>query len=564
MRTSYLILVYFSLLISNINVSQSLNLNNSEVIDYLRLKQLSGDSLINYSFNQRPIELNEFIQRNYNLNDLYPTLLSFNRGAGIVKILPPAVQIDFNSQHPYNRNNGSMIPNRGLQNLSSIGIYFDYGPLTIQLNPEFIYAENKNYDGFWEGHYDITWARRYRLWNTIDIPERFGEKEYKQFLIGQSSIKLNFKKLSFGISNENIWWGPSLRNGIMMSNHARGFKHITFNSNRPIETKIGNFEFQIVTGRLENSGFTPPGTERTYGGQKLYIPKINQLSRTDDWRFFQGFNFSYSPSFMKGVSFGITRWVQMYSALVEGKYYWMKGNPTYFPAFKNIFRKNDSSSDLEEQTDQAAGIYFRWFMSDADLEIYSEYAYNDSKQNLRDLLLDSDHSRAVSIGMQKIFKKNNLLFNWEWTQLEQTAGRLVRNAGSWYRHYNVYHGYTNYGEVIGASIGPGSNSHYISISKIDDFNKYGIAFEVVDQDNDFFYYAFEDTNDFRRMWKDYNLHLNFQKKIGNFYSSINLIFIKSLNYQWELTEKGTSYYQPGRDVNNLHFKTKIIYKIPLN
>ena len=33
MRTSYLILVYFSLLISNINVSQSLNLNNSEVID---------------------------------------------------------------------------------------------------------------------------------------------------------------------------------------------------------------------------------------------------------------------------------------------------------------------------------------------------------------------------------------------------------------------------------------------------------------------------------------------------------------------------------------------------
>ena len=150
---------------------------------------------------------------------------------------------------------------------------------------------------------------------------------------------MNFKKLSFGISNENIWWGPSLRNGIMMSNHARGFKHITFNSNRPIETKIGNFEFQIVTGRLENSGFTPPGTERTYGGQKLYIPKINQLSRTDDWRFFQGFNFSYSPSFMKGVSFGITRWVQMYSVLVEGKYYWMKGNPTYFPAFKNIFRK---------------------------------------------------------------------------------------------------------------------------------------------------------------------------------------------------------------------------------
>lgn len=564
MRKFSLVLVFFSLLISNLNVSQSLNLNNSEIIDYLRLKQLSGDSLINYSFNQRPLQLNELHIRNYNLNDLYPTVFSFDKGNGNVKILPPTIYIDFNSKHPYNRNNGSMIPNRGLQNLSSLGFYLNYGPLMIQFNPEFLYAENKNYDGFWTGHYDITWARRYNLWNTIDIPERFGEKEYSQFLIGQSSIKFNFKKLSIGLSNENLWWGPSIRNGIMMSNHARGFKHITFNSNNPIETRFGNFEFQFVTGRLEGSGFTPPETSRTYGGQKLYVPKINQLSKRDDWRYFQGFNISYSPSFIKGLSFGLTRWVQMYSDLVKGKYYWLKGDPTYFPIFKNIFRNKDSSSDIEEQTDQAAGIYFRWLMNDSDIEIYSEFAYNDSKQNIRDLLLDSDHSRAITVGLQKFFKKNNLLFNWEWTQLEQTAGRLVRNAGSWYRHYYVYHGYTNYGEVIGASIGPGSNSHYISISKIDDFNKYGIAFEVIDQDNDFYHYAFEDTNDFRRMWKDFNLHLNFQKKIGNFYTSFNLIFIKSLNYQWELTEEGTSYYQPGRDVNNLHFKTKIIYKIPLN
>ena len=90
MRTSYLILVYFSLLISNINVSQSLNLNNSEVIDYLRLKQLSGDSLINYSFNQRPIELNEFFQRNYNLDDLYPTFFHLTR---VLELLKSCLQL---------------------------------------------------------------------------------------------------------------------------------------------------------------------------------------------------------------------------------------------------------------------------------------------------------------------------------------------------------------------------------------------------------------------------------------------------------------------------------------
>ena len=38
--------------------------------------------------------------------------------------------------------------------------------------------------------------------------------------------------------------------------------------------------------------------------------------------------------------------------------------------------------------------------------------------------------------------------------MEQTGGRLIRNAGSWYMHYRVYHGYTNNGEVMGAGIGP--------------------------------------------------------------------------------------------------------------
>ena len=30
----------------------------------------------------------------------------------------------------------------------------------------------------------------------------------------------------------------------MMSNHAEGFKHITFNTTEPIKTFIGNFEWK--------------------------------------------------------------------------------------------------------------------------------------------------------------------------------------------------------------------------------------------------------------------------------------------------------------------------------
>ena len=70
--------------------------------------------------------------------------------------------------------------------------------------------------------------------------------------------------------------------------------------------------------------------------------------------------------------------------------------------------------------------------------------------------------------------------------------------------------------------------------------------------------AFEDSRDFRRYWKDYSMHLFIDKKYKKFWASLNLIYTRSLNYQWELLENPSlPYYQPGRDVNNLHIDMKI-------
>ena len=380
-------------------------------------------------------------------------------------------------------------------------------------------------------------------------------------------MKLNFKGLSLGISNENIWWGPSIRNSIMMSNHAKGFKHISFNTTKPLSTKIGKFEWQLISGRLESSGYNPPNTEMEHAGSKLFVPKIAQYqSQIPDWRYLQGITFTFSPKWIEGFSIGFIRWAQMYSRLVRGKYWWMEGKPTWFPIFQNLFRGKDRYENYEAQTNQAAGIFFRWLWKDAKAEIYADYHHNDSKQNLRDLLLDSDHSRAATIGLQKVFLINDLnyLFSWEWTQLEQTASRLIRSAGSWYRHGWTYDGYTNEGEVLGAGIGPGSNSHYFSLSRINKYEKIGIALEIIDQDNDFYHEAFSSARDIRRYWKDFNLHINFSKKYNKLWLSSTMTFIRSLNYQWDLDDYAAPYYHPGNDVNNFHLSFKFTYLIPSN
>ena len=148
--------------------------------------------------------------------------------------------------------------------------------------------------------------------------------------------------------------------------------------------------------------------------------------------------------------------------------------------------------------------------------------------------------------------------------MEQTASRLLRNAGSWYEHSWTYDGYTNNGEVLGASIGPGSNSHYFALNRVKEKEKLGIAFEIIDQDNDFYHEAFSSARDPRRYWKDFNFHFNYSNKINSFWFSSNIIYSRSLNYKWDLNDNATNYYSPGNDLNNFHMTLKLAYLIPFN
>ncbi len=554
MRTFY-ILIFFNF--HFFSTSQSLNLNETYAIDFLRTQQLIGNLRNNISFSIQPLSID------YQTNEL----LGFFKDQKSKKIFFRFLPIDFNSEfssrHPYNRNNGSMIPSKGYQHLISLGWFLKLGPLEIQLKPEQVYAENKSFEGFWAGHYPIILSRRIAHWNNIDIPERFGQTSFKKTYLGQSSIKFKLNKVSIGYSNENIWWGPSIRNSIMLSNHAKSFEHITFNSNSPLNTSFGTFEFQLITGKLTGSNYKQSYTDFKYANFLTYN------SKPDEWRFFQGFNLVFSPKIVPGLSLGFIRWIQAYKSFIEK-------NKDYFPVFDNLLRINDkygvSSDSLEGERDQAAGLFFRWVLQESKAEIYSEFYYNDSKANFRDLLLDSDHSRAFSIGFQKVFNfidENNFLKIFgEWTQMEQSASRSLRNAGSWYTHYKVYHGFTNRGEVLGSGIGPGSNSYYFGISKQKSNNNFGLFIEIVENDNDFLYEAFKEAKDFRRYWKDYNLHITYKKIHKKIWTKFNLVYSRSLNYQWGLDDsykgEGYDWYRPGIDINNFHLSLKLIIPISLN
>jgi len=270
--------------------------------DTYRRGQLLGQVDSTISFTVRPIFPVTSLQTN-NVFDPIHTLdaervMKFDGRAEywknriVFQLLPVTLQLQYNSDHPAGFNDGAMIPARGFQNMFSAGFFAKIGPLSIQLRPEYVYAANKEFQQFYKERSDQIWYQYSELYNFIDLPERFGDKPYNRLFWGQSSVRLTFNPISVGLSNENLWWGPGMRNSLLMSNTAAGFRHITLNTVRPIKTVIGSFEGQMIAGRLENSGILPPDTNRTYLGHKLYIPK------RDEWRYINAAVLTYHPKWV--------------------------------------------------------------------------------------------------------------------------------------------------------------------------------------------------------------------------------------------------------------------------
>src|SRR5690606_37376601 len=114
-----------------------------------------------------------------------------------------------------------------------------------------------------------------------------GTKIISVFNLGNSHVMMDFDGISFGISSENLWSGPGQFNSLVLSDNAPGFYHFRVQTNRPLKTFLGSFEGNYWIGQLK-------GSDLTHFGNKAYT-EILDGTREDDWRYFTGITFSYSP-----------------------------------------------------------------------------------------------------------------------------------------------------------------------------------------------------------------------------------------------------------------------------
>lgn len=544
--------------------AQTLPVGTQVLEDAYRRAQLLGQIDSSVSFTARPFfptnnltfrdDFDPVKEPGKNSRTKFDGILRFGRDKSVLKLLPITWQQQYNSDHPEGINDGAMIPARGYQTLFSGGIYAQYGSLSIQLRPEMVYAENRAFKGFPHEYSDLIWSKYYRYLNNIDLPERFGDNSYKKIFWGQSSIRLAIGPISMGLSNENLWWGPGMRNSLLMTNNASGFKHFTLNTVRPIRSPIGSFEGQIIAGRLDGSGFTPPESDRLYLGKPIYKPK------KDGWRYINGLVLTYQPKWVPGFFLGVTRCFTMYRNDMQNKI------GDYLPIFIPV-EKSSTGGAAEDaiNRDQLASVFLRWLWTEEQGEFYFEYGREDHAWNIRDLIQEPAHSGGYIIGLRKLItlsslKKEYLQVNMEITQLEANETTINRGGGSWYLHSGVKHGYTHLGQVLGAGIGPGSNLQTINISWIKSLKLVGIQFERYVHNNDFLLYA---INDERRNWVDLSAAIVGEWNYKNLLFNAKVEAVRCINYEWQYNPKLSTpqqYWNQTKDVFNFHGEVGITYR----
>ena len=446
-----------------------------------------------------------------------------------VRAVPVVTRVQFNSHHDYGWQDGPMIPNKGLQVYASAGVYgrLYKGMVEFQFAPEVVYAQNQDLP-----------APGVRV-ERGDYPDRFGTDPYQRSSSGQSYIKLNVDFLSVGFSSANVAWGPGRFSSVIMSENAPGMKHFTVESNKPLKTKLGTFEGQFLTGKMMHSGFRYSMGPTGDGSSLEPVYAVPGLDTT--FRVFAGAVGVFSPKILPGFSVGLSRIV-----FTDGPV----TNPNYGDYislfFTNPFRGAGGGTSVG--VDQMASGFVRYVMPESHVEFYGEYAFDDNRYDLEDMLVSPEHSRGYLWGVRKLQPINGWRDYWDFTyEIGQYEGskEMVNRVQF---GYPVFYDsdYSQRGQNLGAGIGTGSNQWIFSLDRVKENKKLGFVYERIARNNDMLYarrvpwvgtwYGF----DFTKKYVESSLGLNYSERRGPVLFWVKALLTQTYNWNHWYDPAGTS------------------------
>ena len=399
--------------------------------------------------------------------DLMYRMPSLRASAPGLSVLPFHTGYYYNSDRSWGPNMGPVWLGKGYSQSLSGGLRLNTKYLDIQVRPVLLSSENryftqaKDFNRYTDPEifiYD-------HIEGDIDAPLRIDDQAFSKLYGGDTWAKVKFWKLAGGVSSESLWWGPSKRGSLLLSNNAPGIWHATIHTTSPINLYIMDVETQMLAGFLEPS-------------------ESLQDYRRDYRIIFNGLNISFAPAFDKNLKIGLIRtFILNENDILTNRGYL----PLFQPFLKNSLSLR-SDGTTNDPDDQRASVYFSWAFPRANFHFYGELARDDHNADLRDLYLHPNHMRAFTIGAQKRWSNSQGLWSYtaEVTNLESTNTRVVRFGQTFYTHTRVERGYTHYGQYLGSHYGQGGAGFFSSLFRTKGNWTSGLLFERVARNKEFY------------------------------------------------------------------------------
>lgn len=442
---------------------------------YLRLLQISGDAPLR-SFASRPLvdredsDAGDGNRGPWNRSHLANAWLS--SGDVVVRPVPPRLRAFVNTRHPDTGLDGAVWQGRGLTTALDFGATMEWRGLRVAVAPSLIWTQNRSFElapvtSTGQSEFGYPWRR-------IDLPQRFGPDGFTRLDPGQSEVRLSAYGASVGYGTRNLWWGPGIRSGLLMSNGAGGFPHAFLGTRGPRSIGIGTIEANWIWGRL---------------GQSDYF----DIPVDTDERYITGLVMVYTPSFVRGLHLGGSR---VFYALVPEDGIAFGDRLLVFQGIRKEQLQDEESPRGDDRRDQMVSFFARWVLPESAFEVYAEWARNDHPLNFFDVVQEPEHSQGYTLGFQKAFSLSEgrrVSFNTELTHLERAPTAQVRAHPVYYAHHLVLQGYTHDGQLLGAPIGPGGNQQFVGIDLYDVWGRVGLFAQRRVHDNDAYYVWAEDN-----------------------------------------------------------------------
>lgn len=378
----------------------------------------------------------------------------------------------YNTDSPYGVNDGALWQGAGYNTAFTGGARIEGFGFEFTFKPQLSYSQNNDYDyctssSMQSSLYAGKASDYGYTWTVVDYAQRYGDDSVKTFDWGDTEIRWNWYSFTLGFGTQAIWLGPTFYSPLLSSNNAASYPKFDFGLRK---TKITVPFFNWYLGDIETRLWVGKLTESNYFDNDSSNDN-NQLS---------GFTFAYAPSFIKGLTLGVTK-------ITVSKWeddFWTYANPGFYGNTRT------GSKSGRQGEDQKASLYADWIFPKIGFEVYGELGFDDFLADgikLYEYERYPLHTLAWNWGLKKAFdisRKHNLRgilqFEWNWSEPSQDYQLWYGSSYCWGTHGQITQGYTNRGQWIGSGYGYGGNSQLLSFTL---YSKHGYEKFFIQRNN---------------------------------------------------------------------------------